>query len=419
MKKAFFGTAGLLLVSKGLFVMSGVIFARYLGPVEYGLYGFALSIITLAMLPVTAGLPNLLIREIANFQLKKKWGLLVGVINWSRAYVLLLSISIVVIMYVGLYFSFFDSIVAALLGTALWLIPLNGLLTHQSAVLNGFRQPMLAQLPTQILAPIITLFTLFFFLFFNVKLDANKLVHISIIATTCAFLLSVFLLKRTQGLYIIQAETKYKIKSWHRSLLPFTLMAFISTLNTELASILVGWLVDLESVAYFKVAMQAVALISLGLTAINAVIMPDIARSYKESDINVTQSLLKKSVRISVIVSLPIIFILYFFGELLILTLFGREYLESYSILVILCIGQVVNVFMGSVGAVLYMTNNENSALKILLLSLIINILLLVILIPLYGAKGAACGISISMVVWNILMAYNVKKLTNLRTWLQ
>jgi O-antigen/teichoic acid export membrane protein len=157
----------------------------------------------------------------------------------------------------------------------------------------------------------------------------------------------------------------------------------------------------------------------LGLTAINAVIMPDIARSYKESDINVTQSLLKKSVRISVIVSLPIIFILYFFGELLILTLFGREYLESYSILVILCIGQVVNVFMGSVGAVLYMTNNENSALKILLLSLIINILLLVILIPLYGAKGAACGISISMVVWNILMAYNVKKLTNLRTWLQ
>jgi O-antigen/teichoic acid export membrane protein len=196
-------------------------------------------------------------------------------------------------------------------------------------------------------------------------------------------------------------------------------MAFISTLNTELASILVGWLVDLESVAYFKVAMQAVALISLGLTAINAVIMPDIARSYKESDINVTQSLLKKSVRISVIVSLPIIFILYFFGELLILTLFGREYLESYSILVILCIGQVVNVFMGSVGAVLYMTNNENSALKILLLSLIINILLLVILIPLYGAKGAACGISISMVVWNILMAYNVKKLTNLRTWLQ
>jgi O-antigen/teichoic acid export membrane protein len=408
--KAFFGTAGLLLVNKALLVISGVIFARYLGPVEYGLYGFTLSIITLAIIPVTAGLPNLLIREIANFQLEKKWGLLVGVINWSRAYVLTLSISIVVIIYVGLYLVLFDSIVSVLIWTAVWLIPLNGFLTHQSAILNGFRQPILAQLPTQILAPVITLIILFFFLLFNIKLNANKLVNISVIATTCAFLLSFFLLKRTQKLYINKAETKYRIKSWHHSLLPFTLMAFISTLNTELASILVGWLVDLESVAYFKVAMQAVALISLGLTAINAVIMPDIARSYKESDINVTQSLLKKSVRISVIVSLPIIFILYFFGELLILTLFGREYLESYSILVILCIGQVVNVFMGSVGAVLYMTNNENSALKILLLSLIINILLLVILIPLYGAKGAACGISISMVVWNILMAYNVKK---------
>lgn len=85
----------------------------------------------------------------------------------------------------------------------------------------------------------------------------------------------------------------------------------------------------------------------------------------------------------------------------------------------ILCVGQLVNVLMGSVGAVLYMTGNENSALKILTFSLVVSISLMIILIPEYGEKGAAFAISISMVVWNVLMAYNVKKITNLKTWLQ
>jgi len=417
--KSFFGTAGLMLISKGLFLISGIIFARYLGPEGYGLYGFTLSIIVLATLPITAGLPNLLIREVAQFQLEEKWDLLIGVIYWSRLYVVVLSLLIIITLYGTLYLELFDSLVRGLLWTGIWLVPLNGILAQQSALLNGFRKPALSQLPTQILTPLITLALLSFYLLFNIELDANKLIGISLIATTFAFLLSFFLLSKTQDLYLKKVQPKYQVRSWHRSLLPFTAMAFITTLNVELASILLGWLVDLKSVAYFKVAMQAVALISIGLSAINAVILPNIARYYKEGDINRTQVLLTKSVRISAAVSLPIILILYFFGEFLILTLFGSEYLESYSVLMILCIGQLVNVLMGSVGAVLYMTNNEKSALKILFFSLIVNLLLLVILIPLYGTKGAATSISMSMVVWNILMAYKVKKITNLKTWLK
>ena len=56
----------------------------------------------------------------------------------------------------------------------------------------------------------------------------------------------------------------------------------------------------------------------------------------------------------------------------------------AYQNLFILCFGQVANVFLGSVGAVLYMTNNERKALKALAVALCINIILLFILIPYY-----------------------------------
>lgn len=397
---------------------TGVIFARYLGPEQFGLYSFVLAIIATATLPIIAGLPALMIREIANYQLEGEWALLTGVINWSRVYVLLLSLIVITCMYLGLYFDLFNTSVSSLLWFAVLLIPLRGLLTQQGAVLNGFRQPILAQLPVQIFKPALTLIILCFYVLSGVDLTGSKLINISILASLFAFFVSAILLNKTIKSTAKKYVPKYTIKNWHASLLPFTFIAFIATLNTELASLLLGWWVDNESVAYFKVAMQAIALIALGLTSVNAVIMPNVARFYKKGDLKATQALLTKSVRLSALVSLPIIFFLIIFGEFAISLLFGKDYLEAYPILVILCFGQLVNVLIGSVGLVLGMTGNEKSTLKVQFITLLLNLMLLVVLVPLYGGIGAAIATSVSIVCWNVLMAIDVWKKVQLRCWL-
>jgi O-antigen/teichoic acid export membrane protein len=416
--RKFMGTAGLMVISHGLTIVSGIIYARYLGPEQFGLYSFALAIITMASLPVVAGLPNLLVREISHFYLEEKWALLTGVINWSRIYVFVLSLVIIICMYLALYFDFFNTSVSNLLWVAVLLIPCRGLLTQQSAVLNGFRQPILAQLPVQIFAPTLTLIILCFYIFSGVALTGSKLINITILAYVFAFIVSAVLLNRTNKSVPKNCKPEYTIKNWHSSLLPFTITAFIGTLNTELASVLLGWLVDTESVAYFKVAMQAVALIALGLTSVNAVIMPNVARLYKQGDLKATQELLTKSVRLSTLISVPIICFLVIFGEFAISLLFGKDYLQAYPILVILCSGQLINVLMGSVGLVLNMTGNEKRALKSLSMTLILNLILLAVLIPLFGSIGAAIAISVSLACWNILMAIDVWSHTKLKTWI-
>ncbi|PKH03426.1 flippase [Psychromonas sp. MB-3u-54] len=416
--KSFMGTASIRLFASCLSVITGIIYARFLGPEQYGLYGYVMSIIALLTLPVTAGIPNLIIREIANFQLEEKWQYLQGIISWSRWYVLITSFVIVVVSILAIYYDFFKPSVAPLLLIALVTIPFRGLLTQQGAILNGFRRPVLAQVPSQVLAPVITLALLFFLVFNNSELTGEILIRISIVASLLAFALSAWYLNK-----IIKQESKiekpkYLIKQWHLSLTPFTLMTIIGTLNAELASVFLGWLDSTESVAFFKVAMQGMILISLGLNSINSVIMPQVARFFRQGDLKQTQQLLTKSVRISSLVSLPIILVLIFFGQFAIEILFGKEYLSAYPLLVILCIGQAVNVLMGSVGLVLNMTNNEKYSLRSLLITLFISVVLLVFLIPNYSAIGAALVVSIGLILWNVLMAIDVYKLTGLRTWI-
>ncbi len=413
----FLTTAGFQMFSKGFIAISGIIFARYLGPEEFGQYTYIMSIVIIAGLPVAAGLPNLLIREVANSYLDKNWALLSGVVKWSSLYVLKLSSLIIAFMIFGFYFDLFDSEVRELLWIAIWIIPLRGLLIQQGAVLNGLRQPVLSLLPIQIFLPLITLTLLFLLIYLDVDYKSKDLILITIVAFLFTIVLSKALLSLVSKKEIKNANAKYERKKWNKSLLPFAIVAIINTFNTELAVFLLGWLGDVTSVAYFKVAMQVTILISLGLSSVNTVIMPNVARYFKIGDIEKTQRLLDKSVRLSMLVTLPILLLLVFFGDFFINLLFGSDYLEAYPILIVLCVGQFINVFMGSVGVVLYMTHNEQKALKLTMISLAINVVLLVLLIPIYSEIGAAIATSFTMIVWNILMAKEVKFLTGLMTW--
>ena len=56
------------------------------------------------------------------------------------------------------------------------------------------------------------------------------------------------------------------------------------------------------------------------------------------------------------------------------------------------------------------MTNNQNIYAKILFVGALVNIVLNYILIPIYGINGAAIASMFSLVVWNVLMIYEVRR---------
>ncbi|WP_114765995.1 polysaccharide biosynthesis C-terminal domain-containing protein [Vibrio rhodolitus] len=405
--------------SVGLSVVSGVFFAKLLGVQQYGLYGYALSIVSVATLPVVAGLPTLLVRQIANYQFEKKWGLLKGIINWSYGYVILVSSISITFVSLSIYFDWFDDDVIPLLIIGCIIIPSRGFLIIQSGGLNGFRYPILSQMLEKALIPLLSIvFSGIYYVSYG-YLSAYILIVSYCGSALLSSVIGFFLLKLKHKRNSSISSAIYMFKDWSINLIPFGIMSLIANINMELAPILLGALDDYSSVAYFKVALQAVSLISVSLYAVNSVIMPNIARSFTEGNISKTQFYITQSVRISSIVSVPVLILLIFFGNTIIDMVFGEEYIRAYPLIIILSAGQIVNVLMGSAAVVLNMTGHENSALRSLAVSLVVNVIAMFLLIPNYGAMGAAISVSIGLTVWNVLMAISVYRLTGLYSFIR
>lgn len=414
------GTVGIQAGAKVATLLTAILFARVLGPEDYGRYGIVMSIITLAVLPTIAGLPQLIVREIAKYRINGEYSLLRGMLIWSNRYVLIFSLLSMVFIYLLVKLGLWDSQIGSLILYAVFLIPIKGLLSRQGAILNGFQQPELAQLPTLVLAPISALIiTCGVYYFLAKELDSKILIYVQTTAHLGAVLIGLFLVR-----FIVNNGSKtsspcYQIKGWHTSLLPFTFITIVGTMNSELATVLLGFLGSEESVGYFRVAVTGTTVLALSLTAVNTVSGPKIASMYNRNELDLTQDILSRSVKLSSMCSLPLAVLLFFFGEHLVVFLFGPNYKPAALLLSIMCIGQIFNILCGSVGLVLNMTGNERFALRAQVVNLILTIILLVILVPLYQGVGAAIAISTGLICWNVLMACDVYRLTGLKTWLR
>ncbi len=107
------------------------------------------------------------------------------------------------------------------------------------------------------------------------------------------------------------------------------------------------------------------------------------------------------------------------FGKDIISLLYGEQYRDVYSLLVVLCFGNLVNAMTGSVSLVLNMTGNEKYCLMIASFSLLLNVILMTILVPVYGIIGAAWAIVVSVAISNICMAKIALDKTELKTYVR
>ena len=68
---------------------------------------------------------------------------------------------------------------------------------------------------------------------------------------------------------------------------------------------------------------------------------------------------------------------------------------------------------MGPVGLLLNMTGHERETAKGVAISAVLNMVLNFLLIPRWGITGAAVATTVSMIAWNLLLAWQVNtKLT-------
>lgn len=93
-----------------------------------------------------------------------------------------------------------------------------------------------------------------------------------------------------------------------------------------------------------------------------------------------------------------------------ILPAFGGDFRAAMPPLMVLAVGQIVNVAAGPVGLLLLMTDHQGAALRILMGVALLNVALAVAGTLIWGMLGAAAAAAFSMILWNVAMIVYIRR---------
>ena len=166
--------------------------------------------------------------------------------------------------------------------------------------------------------------------------------------------------------------------------------------------LIVGYFLPAKMVGIYGIVRRFTPFIVLPLEAFNNIFAPIISDLFTKQKMMELEQQFKTVARWIFISSVPIFTLLVFYSET-ILSIFGRDFVVGYQVMIILCLGQIINAASGSAGFMLMMTgrplvNTFNSAFLC-----VANICLSLYLTPRYGIIGAAFASAFSITVVQLL----------------
>lgn len=406
--RSVFGSAWLRLGSALLGFGTGVLLARALGPSGYGIYGLVVSITALLTVPTEFGLPSLVTREVAAAEVLEDWSRMRGILGWTNKTVAAISLLLfAATMGVALLFKdrHQDAEFLSTLAWALLLIPLVALGNLRGATLRALRLVVRGQLPEMILRPGMFLLLLCVVQYgFGWALHPAQAMLLNVIAAAFAFLVGAGMLLKAIPAQCRTAKPVTSPRTWVRSALPLALTEGTRMLQGHVSVLLIGAMLLSADVGLFRVASQIAILLAMPLSLFDVVLSPLISRFHAADDRIRLQRMLSYGAATMFFTELVLFVFLLLFGRSLLTTFFGPAFGNSYLSLIILAFGQLLNAYFGSNAVLLNMSNGERAVARAFLMALVINILLSVGLIHVFGIIGAAIANTAGLLLWNILL---------------
>lgn len=406
LNKLLVGTAGLFALGLGLSFVFNWMITKILPQEEVGFFQYYNALITLGMVVIPFGYQSLIQREASvlnKYSLKQyNFQAFITIAIGSVCFGVIWSYGVLKLNWVNGLTDFTG------LYLAISLLPIYAILTYYRALLQGQNKVYWSILPEVIFRPLTLLIVCVFFYMTAFEAKAYHLLLTLLITLGILIIPSVIQSKKN----LPSISEKVAKPQWLKQALALLPIGLLYTINERIDIIMISKQLTASDVAVYTVAYKFAAFSAFGLVIINSVMVPLIAKHFSSNEKAMNlESLIKPNIRKAFFVSSIIAIILIVFGKHL-LSFFGKN-TENYSIgylsMIILIFGQITNVGIGSVGYILTMAKLEKLAIMSIISSIIINITLNYLLLPIYGIEGAAISTSLAMIVWNILMLIFVK----------
>jgi O-antigen/teichoic acid export membrane protein len=181
----------------------------------------------------------------------------------------------------------------------------------------------------------------------------------------------------------------------------------------SLDKIVLGYYLDARSVGIYVVAGSVVAFLPILLQSVNQIFSPTIADLHARGELDLLRRLYQTLTKWIFGFTLPLAIVVCVFAAPL-MQIFGSEFRAGWPILVIGSLGQLINCATGSAGLLLIMSGHQGRLVRVQVKVVIGNIILNLVLIPVWGIIGAIVVSAATNAAVNLLYLREVKAILGL-----
>ena len=399
-----------------------VLTVRYLTTTAYGAFAYALSIVDLGQMVATFGMDRTITRFLSIDDEHGDHDRLFGTLAFSLAIVggLGLAVVLLVLGFQGLVPGGGlpgDAQAAVLLAILIVLAPIQAFDALLTGVLSVFASPRSIFIRRFVVAPGLKLAVIILLVVgqAGVEFLAWGYVVAGVIGIAVYGVL-IGRLFHVRGLWARLRPRHLDIPV--RELLLFT----IPLLTTDLVyivlnssdAILLGWFRGADDVAAFRVVLPAAGLNQLVFSSFTLLFVPAASRLFARNDRDGVQDLYWQTAIWMAVISFPLFALTFSLAGDVTNTLYGDRYSGSALFLAMLSFAYYFNTALGFNGLTLRVYGAMRSIVLINVAAAVTNLVLNLVLIPLYGPLGAAIGTTTTLILHNVLKQVALNRTTGI-----
>lgn len=366
----------------GLLAMA-VLVSRELGPAGYGVFNFATGVAMFGSQIISLGWPNLMNRLLPAYRSTEQWSLFRGFVR--AASLTVVGASLISALGLVAVAPLFPKLAEGFALAAV-LLPLMALVILRRQQLAAVGKAAMGLLFDQGFGAIVATVIL---LLFGVSSVASSVLHYAvaiifgIVVTTVIFHRS--LPSEAQG-----KVAEYRYAYWMTLAIPIMVGLASRQMLFRTDILLLAPMSTLDQVGLYGAAVRLTYVLAFPQAVLMLVMTPRIAEAIADGRTSSLRRLLLSSYLMVLATAIPLVVPLALFPAEVMIFVYGEAFADGATILLFLALGQFGASLAIPTQSLLTMGGRERPFAALNLLGFAVNALLCVVLIPHYGAKGAA-----------------------------
>lgn len=251
-------------------------------------------------------------------------------------------------------------------------------------------------------------------LMFALVHKADDYIWYALITVIGGFGSSIFNFIRLRKLILLKPFQHYDFKRHIRPMFTFFAMTVATTVYTNLDVVMLGLMKSNYDVGLYNAAVKIKLIMVSLVTSLGTVLLPRISYYYEQNQVKEFHNLISKVFSFVLLFAIPCCLYLMVFAKDTILFLSGKEFLEAVPAVIIITPTILLIGLSNITGIqVLVPTGKESLVLRSVVCGAVVDFVLNLMMIPKFGAAGAAFGTLAAELVVLIVQCVYLKALLN------